>query len=275
MRPTRVTGPPAVPDAVDRLLRKFEYPRDAVFPSAFVGGGPGGAPTVVVAAADASDLSKSKADYICTGSSDELTLQSVVDLFATFGCLLILTEGTFDIKNTWTVSGATWVRGAGLGATFLIGSVPLGALVSPGTDGKMSDLYVENTSANAAAEGVRMTGERSLLDNVYAFCNGDAAINMAADLTTVRYCYAEGATYGVLHSSGERPRIVDTFIDDVTTGIEISNNRAQVRGNDITASGDGVAGTGDDGVVIGNIITAGGTPISYTGTGNVIDHNVT
>jgi hypothetical protein len=271
----RITGSSdaVMADKINELLRKFEYPDSDTTAAPFQGGGGGGAPRFVVAASDASADSKRKADYTVLGSGDQADLQSIVNEFGNAGGLLILTEGTYDFTDSWTVSGPTWVRGMGTGATFLIGSIDTGALVLPGANGKLSDMYVENSSADSNAEGVRMTGERGLMDNCRVVCNGLVAIRMAEESTTVRSCFAEESTYGIRHTAGERIHIIDNLMENVTTGIEVNDNLAQVRGNIMFTTGDGIAGTGDNGMVIGNVIDAGGTAVSYSGTNNTTSPN--
>lgn len=85
-----------------------------------VGGG-GGTPTVVVAASDATDLSKSKADFVCSGTIDEATIQVALDLVVNTGGRVLLTEGTFDISDldVLTVYGGVTLEGLNKQSTIL------------------------------------------------------------------------------------------------------------------------------------------------------------
>jgi len=69
-------------------------------------------PTVVIAASDATDLSKSKADYVCTGTNDQTTLNAAIAAHGSFGFIRVaLTEGTFNIAAA--VSNVTQLTGCG------------------------------------------------------------------------------------------------------------------------------------------------------------------
>jgi hypothetical protein len=254
----------AVAQAVQRLQERFVYPDD------LGGGGPavlpggGGAPTVVVAASDASDLSKSKADYWCTGAGDEFTLQGVVDRFATTGCLLILTEGTYNLASSWTISGTTWVRGAGADATFLIGNVALGAVALPGEKGKMSDLFVENQANNANATGVEITGN-ALLDNLVVFSTGGIGIDIGADQSMVRRCEVGGETHGIYLTSGSHVWIAGNYVESDGVGIQVDGDLAIVIGNHINdAETHGLVVAGADGVYQGNVVNGSGDSSANT-----------
>ena len=68
--------------------------------------------TVFVAASDASAKSKSGADYICTGTNDEETIQDAVDSLPSVGGIVQLCEGTFVFSNN--ISNATAPQGVEL-----------------------------------------------------------------------------------------------------------------------------------------------------------------
>ena len=80
--------------------------------------------TVIVAANDASEASKTQADWVCDGTADEIQVQGAYDALSstnTTGCIQ-LTEGNFyfaDEFNTGTTAGGTnhhvWLRGMGKG----------------------------------------------------------------------------------------------------------------------------------------------------------------
>ena len=55
--------------------------------------------TVFVAASDASFKSKSGADYVCTGTNDEETIQDAIDSLPSVGGIVQLSEGTFKFSN--------------------------------------------------------------------------------------------------------------------------------------------------------------------------------
>lgn len=95
---------------LNRFLRKFNRkitsPSLTAAPIAATGGGSGGAPTIVVAASDATQASKDKADFVCTGIGDEQVVQTAAALMPSGG-RIILTEGVFrfttDIVFLWNI----------------------------------------------------------------------------------------------------------------------------------------------------------------------------
>jgi len=96
----------AVASAVAGLLAKFEYPETEEPGAAFIAGEGGGAPTIVVAASNASDWSMDKADMICTGSDDhEVIMGALLELFNASGGRVLLTEGTFNIDPDEIIVG--------------------------------------------------------------------------------------------------------------------------------------------------------------------------
>lgn len=106
-----------------------------------VGGG-GGAPTVVVAASDAADLSKSKADFVCSGTNDQDTINQAISTLSNGGRVL-LTEGTYNVTDS--LFGNSGVVLQGLGRATVI----TGATVGPIVDNfyTVSDLAVEQTGS--------------------------------------------------------------------------------------------------------------------------------
>ncbi len=111
-----LTGEAAAYDLIARLWRKFDKPviqrrHGAV---GLIGGGGGNAPTLVVAASDALQSSKDRADYVCTGIADDKVIQTALDLVGAGGTVW-LTEGTYLISsalsfpgNDMTLRGVGW-----------------------------------------------------------------------------------------------------------------------------------------------------------------------
>lgn len=187
----------AVADMVYRLSRKFEYPDlDTKPPALRFEGTRGGAPTVVIAAADASDLSKSKADFICTGTSDELLLQEVGDSLPENG-MIILTEGVFEFSSTanWILPNGCVVQGAGRVSTIIQGSAG-NALISMTTHCRMSDLFIDNFSTLPGAQCVEMNSEFGILENCTLFHQGGVAVYLPGAGTVKNCGFGSGASGG-------------------------------------------------------------------------------
>jgi hypothetical protein len=71
--------------------------------------------TFVIAASNASEKSKQGADYVCTGTNDEVIILAVMNALPNVGGKISLTEGNFNISNSITLpaSGALIFEGVG------------------------------------------------------------------------------------------------------------------------------------------------------------------
>lgn len=100
----------------------------------------GGAPTVVVAASDATDLSKSKADIQCTGDDDQLQLAQALAVLEPAGGRLLLTEGNYYIKTPVVIPNYNLlIEGLGIGSTVLwpgLAGMSSLMILGDGTDGE-------------------------------------------------------------------------------------------------------------------------------------------
>jgi len=77
----------------------------------------GGIPYRIVAASNASDESKQKADYVCDGTNDEVEIQQAIDDLPTQGGMVFLTEGTFNISQYINLYKSVSIIGSGYGTT--------------------------------------------------------------------------------------------------------------------------------------------------------------
>lgn len=67
----------------------------------------------VVVASDASNESKTRADYICDGTDDDVEIQAAIDSLPAAGGKIYLTEGTFNTTSTINISDNIWLQGSG------------------------------------------------------------------------------------------------------------------------------------------------------------------
>jgi len=154
MRRARITNPEAATrQAVLDLRNKFDYPVDpAPASNPFIGGG-GGAPTVVVAASDASDFSKAKADFVCTGLDDEDPINiAAASLNGVYGRIL-LTEGTFNLSNTISLTSGISLIGMGRSATTLDYASTTGPIISPGAGAEIANMTILGTATDFGIQG--------------------------------------------------------------------------------------------------------------------------
>jgi len=62
-----------------------------------------GQPTLVVAASDASDASKGRADYVCDGVNDEVQINAAINALPADGGRVFLTEGDFNLYTAGSI----------------------------------------------------------------------------------------------------------------------------------------------------------------------------
>jgi hypothetical protein len=79
----------------------------------------GRAPHVVVAASNASATWKNRADYICSGTGDESTINSALSAVATSGGTVELSDGAFSLSGAVAMGSNQMLAGQGNGATVL------------------------------------------------------------------------------------------------------------------------------------------------------------
>lgn len=215
MRPRRLIDPQAVlADAVRTLADKFDYPdefgRGGVASIPIVGGG-GGMVTVVVAASDATDLSKSRADFVCTGTNDDLVVQEAVDLINLNGLGLggevQLTEGQFRFGwgNAFALVDTNQpgisITGRGPGATIIIvtGNPGVGDSVFTlsGQGSTIRRLRIEDNHTTATAiTAMFVTDSYSLVDDVTGYVGANSAstfLDMSSPNGVIRHVIVEFA----------------------------------------------------------------------------------
>ena len=157
-----------------------------------LGGGGGGAPTIVLAASDATDLSKSKADFQCTGTNDHDTIQAAIDLLddATSLGRIFFTEGVYDV-DFFTLKRGITLDGA-----------RAKLIKSAGTSGAM--IRTDGTNFGISLVGLFLDGAN------IASCTGLAS--GAANWTRITRCvFSDWRDFGIDHDdsgTGGNPLLV-------------------------------------------------------------------
>lgn len=129
-------------EAVRRLYAEFAR-RRRPRPSSTLVGGQGGAPTVVVAAANATDLSKSKADLVA--GRDGSATDVIVDALAicSQGGRVLLTEGTFSVtRGRLVIPSYVMLAGVGWATNIELSGDTTAAGIVVGNYAELCDLRV-------------------------------------------------------------------------------------------------------------------------------------
>ncbi len=291
MRLRPVVGKAAVPDAVRRLMDKFDYPDREfqpqlvpILPSLGALGG-GGAPTITVAASDAFDASK--ADLECTGANDDQTILLAMSELASTGGTVWLSEGTFNISGSIDFpSDEVVLRGLGWG-TLLSAVDGLNDHVIT-TDGKdrvgVFDLAIYGNRANqSAGVGLAVNGcidsrfERLRITNTWS-----DGVNIANDTFRIDVLACEVLDAG---RTGIRIGCDDGYItgnyiaSNVTEGLYVFGATAQrnaiIGNSSVLNTTDGLRMVGVDNQVIGNGFQSNtGRGINAAGDRNTVVGNV-
>ena len=260
----------------------------------------GGSPSIVIAASDASDLSKAKADLRCTGIDDDVVIQAAIDTLTTIGGRVLLTEGTFNIDNKLTIAiqgihiqgmgkGTKLSASAGLGAdplfevtandaTFTHFEIPTAgtefAIYLNGSDRAIFDgIIIDEGGITARAIiGLMITNSE-----IY----GDAALDFGTNGGSSRFCFitnsilgAEGTSSDVITDQAGSGGAIDEltiancqFFGGTVSGniIDVETPRLIVNGCWLYDGGDGIrvnsSGSGERCIITNNNL------VSQTGIG--------
>lgn len=105
----------------------------------------GGAPTVFVAASDASTQSTELAHFVCDGTNDETTFADAEAAISDTGRIL-LSEGTFTLAAGYTVPETISLIGMGAGATTINSTLASGYSITARPGATLRDFTLTNSS---------------------------------------------------------------------------------------------------------------------------------
>lgn len=177
-----VEGEAAAFDLIERLWRRLNRPGKTNDPELGVGGGEGVMSVIDVAASNASDLSKSRAQFVCDGVDDHVEIQAAIDLLGESGGRVLLSEGTFwvDTNQIYLFHQAGLfvgisLEGQAFGNSILRTTNPNGAIISPYNFSTIKNLRLmgNNTDAGIGGSqfdtvGIGVGGNVVKIHNVYA-----------------------------------------------------------------------------------------------------------
>ncbi len=147
-------------ELVRRLWRAYLRRQKVIKPVTPKSGVKGGAPTIVIAAADATEMSKNKADLLCRGSDDHIVIMSAVtSLQPGIGGRILLTEGTFNVDTNQIDLGVVanadvWLEGMGYFATTILTTDTAGTVVTAGPQSHISNMAISASSTTGTSVGI-------------------------------------------------------------------------------------------------------------------------
>lgn len=180
--------------------------------------------TVFVAASDASAKSKSGADYICTGTNDEETIQDAVDSLPSVGGIVQLSEGTFVFSNN--ISNATAPQGVELKSNVTFkgsgASTIIDTYSASSTNSNSHIIDVSSCSGITVSDMHIKSGDQKYLTSI----NIDEAENIRVD----NICFSlQGSDSGSLSiGSSSNIKVTNSQFEITESQISISiNNNSQ------------------------------------------------
>lgn len=219
------TGAAALAEAVRRLLRRSENtPAESIGTPISLGSG-AGMMSVTVAAADAPESTKKKADFKCVGVNDADVIQAAVDSLGEAGGTVWLSEGTFNF--TWPDGGADCVLttnpvsiiGMGPQSTLIEISGSLSAVnqsaFALNASGWVKDMSIFDNQSTTVSACVVMGADFSGVENLVVFSEGPS-VQMNGGHQTCRNVFFDGGSTDGLAVQGFGP----FYISDCTFFVE-------------------------------------------------------
>ncbi len=166
--------------------------------------------TIVVAASDSSTKSKAAADYTCSSSGAQSTINTAISALPSGGGKVLLLEGTYKIngsininKDNVTLEGMGW-------STVIIRTT------------STTIVPIEITKSNAIIQNLKVNGNKSS----YSISDYPIAIDIQGYSPTITGCEICGYGFGIVTNKSETGSIItNNYIHDFTgNGIQCSNN---------------------------------------------------
>lgn len=290
-----LSGQAAINEGLYTLLRDFdrfpvELPKGGRSGEAAAGGS---MLTLTIAAFNAPEWVKQRADYVCSGDNDQDIIQRAIDRInveAAGTGTVQLSAGTFNLEPTpdLTLSGTGRLKGMGPNATLLSATGKAGFPTLSGLD--VEDLSIDTDNG----QGIGMSGGYgSYVRNVQVSAP-EICIDVPANNSIITGNLLAGAGIGIRITSGNQLLIADNWFDNLGgdgieysvagtadvliannwiavtgDGIKANTNAPIILGNYISATDIGIENIGTDAYIAGNRISAGGD-YAITGSGDDI-----
>ena len=244
--------------------------------------------TIVIAAHDSKD--KKNADYACTGTNDDLTIESAINEL-TSGGRIILLEGTYNLGSTLDINVANiTLEGQGNATVIKVNGGFNGISVSA-DNVKLKEFKIDcanQTSGDALNISGSFTvvsklfiyksyrygiytskGPNIIIDNILRDSRNHAIylVNSNYSFVSGNYIYTTLGGYGIVLSSSNNTLVNNNYIYDTQgDGMYIyASYNTEIVGNKLHTPGmDGIAIASSDFIsVTGNNIYGGNTAINF------------
>jgi hypothetical protein len=182
--------------------------------------------TLVVSSSTSSR--SASADYVCTGTSDQTTINTAISALPTSGGTVFLTDGTFNLSNYIDLGTRTGVRIVGSGpGTILRMSNGANTSAIRGTsviDITLADFAIDGNAANnTGGKGLQFltnTADTIKVDRLYIYNTSDAAIGITCLKVTIQNCEIYNCAKGVQFNNGaDNCYVTACRIHDIGMGV--------------------------------------------------------
>ena len=258
----------------------------------------GGAMSVTVAAADAPDDVKARADYVCDGTDDDVEIQAAIDEVG--GGLVQLSQGTFSIGASIELDDNTTLQGAGKNSTILTlaNDTDEDVLRSP-SDADSHVFFVTirglaiygNSANNSQGRGIYMRFAHTwLIEDVFIKETAEHGVDVVGDNSNIalnnvfRNCRIQDTASGqynlVMGAFAPNNHILNCIFGSSTgeAAVGLLNDEITIVGCHVSGGGtNGIKISGSNNIVMGNFVEASATDgiyISDNVGGNRIEGNV-
>lgn len=251
------------------------------------------AATFTVAANDASAASKATADFVCSGSADDVDIQAAIGALPSGGGSVILSEGTFTITTKIVLADDVTLAGQGFSTIITQpNSTNLATILDIDGESRVTirDLKIDANGANqGGSSGFCISADGSsaaIVDLVIENCHLDDTRRAGISMNTVDKFHIRGnritntGTSGVGNGSGIHAdgaitngvisdNIFETSLGTDTHGIALFNASSRAANSGVTISNNVIKDQSEDGIEWGTSLS-GNKPVLITCVGNTI-----
>lgn len=192
--------------------------------------------TLLVAASNSTARAKSSADYVCTGSNDDTTINTALAaLGSSPGGVVLLAEGDYTIGNTGIqiLSGDQHLYGLGdrAGVVIHAGTSSAAAMVIVGTSGtgnlynnSVRHLTLDGTGGGSSLNGINASSNMFKAEDLYIASMPQDGISLSSFTTPLEFAFQKVIDVNI-YRPGRDGVVTDTNIYDMECiGVTVSGN---------------------------------------------------
>ncbi|MNW34043.1 Pectate lyase superfamily protein [compost metagenome] len=229
----------------------------------------GRAATVVVAASNSSDKTKSSADYVCTGTDDQITINNAISELPVEGGKVLLMEGAYTVSNGIMQPNGVTLEGMGMSTIIRLRDLQsTNVSIIQNADTLNGNINIE--VRNLLIDGNKANAISGVMYGVYY------AFVSFGKIENVRVLNMRSSGIHITNNSSDNIVIGNYCKANKDSGILISSNSGNntfMSNNCRDNSSNGIFNNSSDNTIIGNTCSGNSTGISNSGSNNTIIGN--